>query len=207
MYSELFTTTANTDFRGDEPNPTFVRQQSIVQEFGGGSKVHRDVSIREVVYFNAHVLNVHASVKWLVGVDSCTVSCVQDVCDAYSLQTGLIHCNRPGGGGICLTVCKMTHPNVKQTALLKSLCRKWHLRNITLWKRAGKYTLESAIYHPVLELSTTSHNIYQLPRLFHLTRNIYLSTFWIFNRPKKWLDKFTNKDSLIYTKPLEQAVK
>lgn len=63
MYSELFTTTANTDFRGDEPNPTFVRQQSIIQEFGGGSKVHRDVSIREVVYFNAHVLNVHAGVK------------------------------------------------------------------------------------------------------------------------------------------------
>lgn len=105
MYSELFTTTANTDFRGDEPNPTFVRQQSIVQEFGGGSKVHRDVSIREVVYFNAHVLNVHAGVKRLVGVDSCTVSCVQDVCDAYSLQTGLIHCNRPGGGGESVLLC------------------------------------------------------------------------------------------------------
>lgn len=124
MYSELFTTTANTDFRGDEPNPTFVRQQSIVQEFGGGSKVHRDVSIREVVYFNAHVLNVHAGVKRLVGVDSCTVSCVQDVCDAYSLQTGLIHCNRPGGGGICLTVCKMTHPNVQANSFTKKPLQK-----------------------------------------------------------------------------------
>lgn len=107
--------------------PTFVRQQSIVQEFGGGSKVHRDVSIREVVYFNAHVLNVHAGVKRLVSVDSCTVSCVQDVCDAHSLQTGLIHCNRPEEGGrgeSDLTVCKMTHPNFQANSFTKKPLQK-----------------------------------------------------------------------------------
>lgn len=126
MYSELFTTTANKDFRGQIKQilPTFVRQQSIVQEFGGGSKVHRDVSIREVVYFNAHILNVHAGVKRLVGVDSCTVSCVQDVCDAHSLQTGLIHCNRPEGGEICLTVRKMTHPNFQANSFTKKPLQK-----------------------------------------------------------------------------------
>ena len=72
-----------------------MRQQSLVQELGGGSEVHRDVGVGEVVHLDAHVLDVHAGVEGLACVDPCAVGGVQDVGDAHSLQTSLVDRNRP----------------------------------------------------------------------------------------------------------------
>lgn len=69
-------------------------QQSLVQEFGGGPKVHRDVCVCEVVNLDAHVLDVHAGIERLARVDPCAVGCVKDVGDAHALQTSLVDRNR-----------------------------------------------------------------------------------------------------------------
>lgn len=62
-----------------------MREQSLVQEFSSGSEVSRDVSVREVIHLDSPVLDVHAGVEGLVGVDPSAMSRVQDVSDAHSL--------------------------------------------------------------------------------------------------------------------------
>lgn len=76
-----------------KPSLTLVRQQSLVQEFSGGPKVRRDVGVGEVVHLDAHVLDVHAGIERLAGVDPCAVGGVEDVGDAHSLQTSFVDRN------------------------------------------------------------------------------------------------------------------
>lgn len=71
-----------------------MRQQSLVQELGGGSEVRGDVGVGEVVHLDAHVLDVHAGVEGLAGVDPGAVGGVQDVGDAHSLQASFVDGNR-----------------------------------------------------------------------------------------------------------------
>lgn len=71
-------------------NPTFVRQKSLVQEFSSRPEMHRDVGVWEVVHLDAQVLNVHAGVERLAGVDPSAVGSVEDVGDAHSLQTSFV---------------------------------------------------------------------------------------------------------------------
>lgn len=73
-----------------------MRQQSLIQEFGGGPKMHRDVGVGEVVHLDAHVVDVHAGVEGLARVDPGAVGSVKDVGDAHALQAGLVDRNRPG---------------------------------------------------------------------------------------------------------------
>ena len=79
----------------NQPFLTLVRQQSLIQEFSRGSKMHRDVDVGEVVHLDAHVVDVHAGVEGFARVDAGAVGGVQDVGDAHSLQTGLVDRNRP----------------------------------------------------------------------------------------------------------------
>lgn len=72
---------------------TFVRQQSLVQEFSGWPEMHRDVGVWKVVHLDAHVLNVNAGVERLACVDPSAVGSVKDMGDAHSLQTSLVDRN------------------------------------------------------------------------------------------------------------------
>lgn len=76
---------------------TLVRQQGFVQEFGGRSEMDGDVVVGEVVQLDAHVLDVHAGVEGLAGVDPGAVGGVEDVGDAHALQPSLVYCDGPGG--------------------------------------------------------------------------------------------------------------
>lgn len=51
----------------------------------------RDVGIRKVIQLDAHVLDVHARVEGLSGVDPCAVGGVEYVGDAHALQPGLVY--------------------------------------------------------------------------------------------------------------------
>lgn len=72
---------------------TSVSQQGFVKELCSWAEVFGDIHIWKIIHFNAQVLDIETIVETWSCVDTCAMSCIQDMGDPQSLQTAFVHCN------------------------------------------------------------------------------------------------------------------
>lgn len=72
---------------------TPVSQQCFIKELCSWVKVFGDIHVWKIIHFNAQVLDIQTVVESWACVYTCTMSCIQDMCDPQSLQTAFVHCN------------------------------------------------------------------------------------------------------------------